>query len=465
MTAGELFTNYGIVIVEFLFELYVFFFMVSFRLERKSRFLIRAILLTAAVFASSIGVAAFYTAFGETFWGRAIVYIALFGMVFGQGVLLFNEKIWTVLFCAVAAYAVQNLIYNVYLFQYYLGKLAGIYRFDGSALGTFLYRLMYYTVFGVLAVAMWLLAIRRMCKRLPIEQLNYKIFTAAVFILIVSVILCSVEDIYFARAGLDVYRFAVAADDLFALRLSSLVMNAVGCVAILIIMYKTLEQRGLQRDVDQLRHAIRQSEQQYRISKDTIDMINIKCHDIKYKLDAAIKDGASPDAVDDLKRSIAIYDSNIETGNKLLNVLFTEKSLYCEQNGITLSCMIDGARLSFMDDGDLYCLFGNIADNALEAVTKIKERERRVIDIVVKAKDDMVIVTAENFFAGTLELTEEGLPVTSKDDKNYHGFGTASMRMIVHKYGGEMIIDTDGDVFRLTALFPSAEKSKGESAT
>lgn len=455
MTAGALFSNYGMVIIEFLFELYVFFGMISFRLSKKPRFLLRTILTTAVILGVSIGVAAFYTAFGDTFWGRVLVYLALFGMVFGQGLLIFREDVWTVLFCAVAAYAVQNLVYNVYLFQYFFGKLAGIYRFGRGALGKFLFRLMYYTVFAALATAMWFAVIKKMSGKLPIEQLNYKIFTAAVFILIVSVILCSVEDIYFARAGMSVDMPKASAGNLFALRQASLVMNAVCCVTILLVMYKTLEQRGLQRDVEQLRHAIRQSEQQYRISKDTIDMINIKCHDIKYKLDAAIKDGVSPDAVADLKKSIAIYDSNIETGNKLLDVLFTEKSLYCEQHGITLSCMIDGARLSFMDDGDLYCLFGNIADNALEAVTEIKERERRVIDIVVRAKDGMVIVTAENFYSGNAVMND-GLPITTKNDKNYHGFGMSSMRMIVHKYGGEMIVDASGDVFRLTVLFPTS---------
>ncbi len=98
----------------------------------------------------------------------------------------------------------------------------------------------------------------------------------------------------------------------------------------------------------------------------------------------------------------------------------------------------------------------------MEAVTKLSEREKRVIDIVVKAKDDMVIVTAENFYVGNAELSD-GLPVTTKDDKNYHGFGMSSMRMIVHKYGGEMIINTDGDVFTLTVLFPAAANRKTQN--
>ena len=71
-------------------------------------------------------------------------------------------------------------------------------------------------------------------------------------------------------------------------------------------------------------------------------------------------------AMEDIRKSVAIYDAKIETGNRLLDVLLTEKSLYCEQNGITLSCMADGEKLSFLEDSDLYCLFGNVVDNALK---------------------------------------------------------------------------------------------------
>lgn len=186
-------------------------------------------------------------------------------------------------------------------------------------------------------------------------------------------------------------------------------------------------------------------------------MINIKCHDMKYKLDAAILgSGVSADAFADLRRSIAIYDSVIETGNPLLDVLFTEKSLYCESHGITLSCMVDGGLLSFIEDGDLYCMFGNIVDNALEAVMGIREREKRVINVVVKSREGMALVQVENYFTGLLR-GEDGEPVTTKDDKNYHGFGLRSIRAIVRKYGGEMSVDAQGDVFSLTLLFPTVD--------
>ena len=42
--------------------------------------------------------------------------------------------------------------------------------------------------------------------------------------------------------------------------------------------------------------------------------------------------------------------------------------------------MVDGEKLSFIEDGDLYCLFGNLTDNALEAVSKIPNEEKRIIN-------------------------------------------------------------------------------------
>jgi sensor histidine kinase regulating citrate/malate metabolism len=148
-----------------------------------------------------------------------------------------------------------------------------------------------------------------------------------------------------------------------------------------------------------------------------------------------------------------MYDTRIQTGNRLLNVLLTEKSLYCQQKGITLSCMADGSKLSFIEDGDLYCLFGNIIDNALEAVNCIEQRESRVINIVVKSKNDMLVIQEENYFNGNLNF-KDGLPVTTKSDKNYHGFGMSSIRMITRKYEGELSISQNANIFHLNIVMP-----------
>ena len=208
------------------------------------------------------------------------------------------------------------------------------------------------------------------------------------------------------------------------------------------------------REVDYLQYAVRQGEKQFEIAKDTIDMINIKCHDIKYKVNSVMSQSGnmSTDVIDDLNKSISIYDTRVATGNKILDVILTEKSLYCEQNGITFSCMADGQKLSFIESGDLYCLFGNIIDNALEAVNKVPDRERRVINIVIKEKSGTLVIQEENYFEGELEF-KDGLPQTTKGDKAYHGFGTRSIRMIVNKYGGAFSTRAVDGVFYLNIIF------------
>ena len=453
----ELLFNYWAVILEFLFELGVFCALCCARLTRRPDFLRRLAVSLGALLLICLGVAGFYTRFGDTIPGRVMVYVLLFLLAFGVGAAVFEEPVWTVLFCISTAYAAQNLVYKLYLIQYFFGKLLGIYSFPNTVMGKVGYRVMYYTVFALLSAAVYFLFIRRMRDKLAEDKLNSAVLTIAVIILAVSVILCSVEDILFERAGMSVLVGTAQPTLLFALRQAGSAVSALCEVAILLFLSRTLEKRNLQREVEQLQHTIRQSEQQYKISRDTVDMINIKCHDIKYKLDAAILgSGVSADAFADLRRSIAIYDSVIETGNPLLNVLFTEKSLYCESHGITLSCMVDGGLLSFIEDGDLYCLFGNIVDNALEAVMRIREREKRVINVVVKSREGMALVQVENYFTGLL-YGEDGQPVTTKADKNYHGFGLRSIRAITQKYGGEMSVDAHGDVFCLTLLFPAVQ--------
>ncbi|MCX4287504.1 MAG: ATP-binding protein, partial [Clostridia bacterium] len=201
-----------------------------------------------------------------------------------------------------------------------------------------------------------------------------------------------------------------------------------------------------------------QGERQYRISKDSIELINIKCHDIKYKLDALMAQGdMGADAVKALRDSISFYDLKKDTGNQLLNVLITEKGFYCEQNGINFSCMIDGEKLEFMEAGDLYCLFGNLIDNALEAVKEIEDKARRIVNLSVKAKGGFILVQEENYFNGVREF-EDGLPITTKKDKNSHGFGMRSLRMIVKKYGGELTTFVSDNIFHLNIIFSRREK-------
>ncbi|MDF2524679.1 MAG: hypothetical protein K0R31_2320, partial [Clostridiales bacterium] len=51
-------------------------------------------------------------------------------------------------------------------------------------------------------------------------------------------------------------------------------------------------------------------------------------------------------------------------------------------------------------------------------------------------------------------IFEDGLPVTTNKDKDYHGFGMKSIKYLVDKYNGELSIKLNGDIFNINIVFP-----------
>ena len=65
-------------------------------------------------------------------------------------------------------------------------------------------------------------------------------------------------------------------------------------------------------------------------------------------------------------------------------------------------------------------ILGILLDNAIEAVRKIKEEEKRVISMRVYAKEDLIILQIENTCLEETSVPEDGNLSTTKSDKNYH---------------------------------------------
>ncbi|MFR4549042.1 MAG: ATP-binding protein [Bifidobacterium breve] len=196
-----------------------------------------------------------------------------------------------------------------------------------------------------------------------------------------------------------------------------------------------------------------------RIDQRKRDLINIKCHDIRKNIATLYRDtnGRPSDAsIRQVEDSIRIYDSIFRTGNEAMDVLLTEKSLYCSANAVTLTCMVDGNALDFMEASDLYALFSNILDNAIESAVKLDDPGRRTISLTVRTIGKLLICEEQNYYAGELTM-RDGLPVTTKSDTRFHGFGMRSIAYQVRKYQGELRITGKDGVFSMTVILPLPE--------
>lgn len=236
------------------------------------------------------------------------------------------------------------------------------------------------------------------------------------------------------------------------------------CVFIMYAIFEIVYVRRLRLNmaaVEQMRVA---EARQYEMSRQTIEAVNLKFHDIKHQIGLLSARRVSEDVIEEINREIAKYDSSVRCGNDALDTILTEKQLICQRRGITLSCIVDGRSLGFMPPTDLYSLFGNALDNAIEATMSISDPNRRSISLVVCRKGDMALMHLENYFEGSVTLNEEGLPITRKADRLSHGFGMKSMRLIVEGHGGTLSVLARDGVFHLNALIPlptEATEGKG----
>ncbi|MBO4989448.1 MAG: sensor histidine kinase [Clostridia bacterium] len=186
----------------------------------------------------------------------------------------------------------------------------------------------------------------------------------------------------------------------------------------------------------------------YENSKTNIDLINIKCHDLKHKL-VALEDQLPKEEIESMRKLVDAYDSTYKTGLDVLDVILNEKNIRCMSKGISLTCMGDGKVLSFMSTMDLYSLFGNMLENAIEATERLSDPEQKHVSIVIEKKGEMVYINSINF-TDQAYLFEDGLPKTTKQrEDGYHGYGLKSIRMIAEKYQGGITIAAEDGVFAL----------------
>lgn len=197
----------------------------------------------------------------------------------------------------------------------------------------------------------------------------------------------------------------------------------------------------------------RKDRQQYEQMKENIETINIKCHDLRHHIREIQQhaDGTDSLFLDEVASSISIYDSSIKTGNDALDVVLTEKRLLCERSGIQLTTMADGTALRGMDDSDIYSLFGNLLDNAIEYETTVPDPEKRFISLTVRNMMGKASVHIENYFEGSIEL-KDGLPATTKADSSLHGYGLKSVRRIADKYDGSFFTQQKDGMFQVSLL-------------
>ena len=357
---------------------------------------------------------------------------------------LFEARPWTALFCCTAGYAVQNFASGLLELLWVVRVGTGV---DLTAeldvarmLPNVLCSLAVYVPF-------YLLVVRRISRK-GLEEIHEPALIAIMAAVVFGIIGFDLVIKSLTSTG------SATTLEVVCLRFAHGIM----CGLTYALEYELLVSRHLREEAVATARVHAERERQYEASRQNIEAINIKCHDLRHQIRALAAGGAvvGGDALDDLAREVDVYDSSVRTGNDALDTILTEKRLVCARESITLSCVADGRALAFMSSADIYALFGNALDNAIEAVEKIDETAERSISVVVRQAAGVASIHIENRFApgAAPKAAPDGALATSKADAENHGFGVRSMRLTVERYGGTLATLVQGDTFHVNAMIP-----------
>lgn len=229
-----------------------------------------------------------------------------------------------------------------------------------------------------------------------------------------------------------------------------------GGVGMLFAYHMQLQELNMRAEKEFLENAFHMQYENYKISEESIALVNQKYHDLKHQI-ALLRSTTDIEEknayLDWLEQEIRTYEARNKTGNKVLDTILTTKSLQCQNQGISLTCVADGKEIEFMHPMDISALFGNALDNAIESVKRITDPEKKLIHLSMTRQKGFLRIRVENCYEGELKF-QNGIPRTTKSDKKFHGFGMKSIQRIAEKYNGSVTIDTKDGWFELRILLP-----------
>lgn len=365
-------------------------------------------------------------------------YLFLTGLIFAQCLLCFDIPINDCLLLILGGYAIQHIdfvvINEIVRFIVYPEIASKIWLYTICSLG---FTLLLYPPYSYLII--------RFAKgHSPI--LDSKKSNSFFLALMLVILLASsfFYQNYFRRYGSGEIQIVSSGGDI--------ITSFVIVVAVMLIEKSSLDKK----DKELLSVLYEKEKEQYDVFKGSVEYINVKFHDLKHEMKGLMNEGKiSNESYEEIKKKLAAYEANIDTGNPDLDIILSDVALKCLNKNISFSPLVDGKLLSKIERYDLYVLFSNIFDNAITHSEK-EDVEHRYISLVVKEIGDMIVIKETNYLgdASQVQFNKDGSIKTTKPFKNDHGYGTKSIIRFAKQYKGNARFSVNGTEFTLLVTLP-----------
>lgn len=179
-------------------------------------------------------------------------------------------------------------------------------------------------------------------------------------------------------------------------------------------------------------------------------------HDIQNNLNAVamlMSEGKYKEAeqyLNEMRTEVSALSPKVITGDEMLDSLISSKltKLSEQEIGFTINGVIDGG-LDWKPT-EICSVFANALDNAIEACGKVEVPDERFIELNFKKSRTKRLITIINSTADEIDcdklLTTAG-SMTTKKDKQLHGYGIKNIRKVIEKHDGMMQLSCENGKF------------------
>ena len=167
---------------------------------------------------------------------------------------------------------------------------------------------------------------------------------------------------------------------------------------------------------------------------------------------------------EELKSALSQMAGAIKSGNPVTDVILQELKNEAEKRKIRFQSDFYYPTGANINAFDISVILNNALQNAMENALHLPsgdegEGAAPYISVLSYHSNNAYMIEISNSFTGNLKWDEErGLPVTSKEKTEghgygqTHGYGLSNIRMVARKYSGDIAIDLKEDEFRLSIM-------------
>lgn len=243
--------------------------------------------------------------------------------------------------------------------------------------------------------------------------------------------------------------------NLIVLAFAVLLMIA-SSIMLLIVIGKIVKDDKLKLEYELINERINLSHKNYENMIQAQEKLRYVYHDLKNHM-ICMKSY-------DTKEEIISYINNLEfqindfenlrnTGNKTLDIILNDKIHLCKKYNIEFEDSINISKLNFIKENDICAIFANALDNAIEACININDEIEKRIEVKATYINGFAVIKFINTKINDIKFTGDRIK-TRKEDNKIHGIGLASIKYIVNKYDGEVIVNYSENEFILKIMIP-----------